>query len=1036
MKRKSIIISFLAIIIFTNIYFGLPRVKSFTGVDETLWSYSRIPKFWDSISKHKWGKTDINDKPGISLAIISGAGLPFIPNPKDYSKLQFKAKTSQQLNTVENIYYYLRLPIYLFSLLSLIFFYFLTKWLLGHKTALFATTFIGLSPILLGTSLTLNPDSLLWIFMPLSLISFLIYQKENNRKFLVLSGFILGLALLTKYVANLLFPFFLLLIFLKYVFDKQQLVSASQYFKKSILDYGLLVFSSFLTIFIFYPRLWIKLNTLLYTTVWSEAFVKIWPFFLVFLVLITIDILFYKSFFIRKTGNFLSKYQTSLIRIISFIALALIAFVFSNVYAGMKFYNFENIFLNPKGVNPLPAFLSSFFSLLFCLTPLIVILFILTIFLIIKSANKIQDTNLKYAFYFLLFILVYYLANSLSDISATVRYQIVIYPIASLLAAIGLNQIIKAKKFSKYSPKIFFYLTLIFIFGISFLPLWSIRPFYFSYASTLLPNQYILNPRDMGGGGWEASQYLNSLPNAKKLVVWSDKKQACEKFIGKCIASLKPSRTKNINFDYFITSAVGQSKTMRYAKSKGTLLQIGLNTIDPRKLYSSDKNYVFKTIIGGRSKNFIKIMNYAQAETEIPPPFVMPIISSPSFPNRTCNINHYGAIGDGKTLNTQFFEKAIADCSLHGGGKVEVPPGIWLTGAIHLRDNIDLDIQKGAEIRFSPDIKNYLPVVFSRFEGMEVYNYSPLIYANHCQNIAITGSGTLNGQRKLWNKNKNDKIIKQSIDKLTQMAQTNVPIKNRDFGKGSFFIQPSFIELINSNNILIDGIHIKNSPAWTIQPVYSHNIIIKNINIHNDGHNTDGIDIDSSQNIIVENSTFNTGDDAIAIKSGRDNDGLRVNKPSQNIIIRNCNIDFAHAALAIGSETSGGIKNVFAYNLNVQYADYGVRLKSTPGRGGLVDGVWANKINIHRATADAIHINLNYGTPTLGYDKKELPVFRNIHIDTLYCRRTHNAAVLEGLPGSPLENITLKNINISAQKGITATYLGKKDFQKIKINTN
>lgn len=1036
MKRKAITILILATIIFMNICFGLPRVKNFTGVDETLWSYERIPKFWDSIAKHKWEKTDINDKPGITLAIISGAGLPFIPNPKDYSKLQFKAKTSQQLNTIENIYYYLRLPVYLFSLFSLIFFYFLTKRLLGYKTALFATAFIGLSPILLGISLILNPDSLLWIFMPLSLISFLIYQKENNRKFLALSGFILGLALLTKYVANLLFPFFLLLIFLKYIFDKQQLVSASQYFKKSLLDYGLLVFSSFLTIFIFYPRLWIKLNTLLYTTIWSEAFIKVWPFFLGFLAIIVIDILFCKSFFIRKTGDFLSKYQISLIRIISFIALALIAFVFLNVYTRMKFYNFENIFLNPKGVNLFPAFFSSFFPLLFGLTPFILILFILTIFLIIKSAHKIKNSHLKYAFYFLLFILVYYLANSLSGISATVRYQIAIYPIASLLAAVGLNQIIKAKKFSQYLSKIFFYLTLTFIFGISFISLWSIRPFYFSYASNLLPNQYILNPRDMGVGGWEASQYLNSLPNAKKLVVWSDKKQACEKFVGKCIASLKPSRTKNINFDYFVTSAVGQSKAMRYAKSNGTLLQIGFNTIDPRKLYSADKNYVFKTIIGNRSKNFIKIMNYAQVKTDVSPPFAMPIISLPSFPNRICNITDYGATNNGKTLNTQSFKKAIADCAKQGGGKVEVPPGTWLTGPIHLKSNIDLDIQKGAEIRFSPDLKNYLPAVFSRFEGMELYNYSPLIYANHCQNIAITGSGTLNGQRKLWNENKKDKIIKQSVNKLTRMAQTNVPIKNRDFGKASFFTQPSFIEFVNSNNILIDGIHIKNSPAWTIQPVYSHDIIIKNINIHNDGNNTDGLDIDSSQNIIIESSTFNTGDDAIAIKSGRDNDGLRVNKPSQNIIIRNCQVDFAHAALAIGSETSGGIKNVFVNNLNVKYADYGIRLKSTPGRGGLVEEVWAKKINIQRAKADAIQINLNYGSPTLGYNKKELPVFNNIHIEDLYCRRTHNAAELIGLPQSPLKNITLKNTEIHSTRGITEKNVASKKLNNVEVKTH
>ena len=163
---------------------------------------------------------------------------------------------------------------------------------------------------------------------------------------------------------------------------------------------------------------------------------------------------------------------------------------------------------------------------------------------------------------------------------------------------------------------------------------------------------------------------------------------------------------------------------------------------------------------------------------------------------------------------------------------------------------------------------------------------------------------------------------------------------------------------------------------------------------------------------------------------------MRVNKPSQNIIIKNCVVDFAHAALAIGSETSGGIKNVFANNIKVKYADYGIRLKSNSARGGIVENIWINNINIYRVKKDAIQINLNYGTPTLIHNQNKLPIFRNINIDNLYCRRAHNAAVLTGLPNSPLENITLKNLDIFATKGITSTYLKNKTFQNIKIITN
>ncbi|HHE46030.1 MAG TPA: phospholipid carrier-dependent glycosyltransferase, partial [Candidatus Moranbacteria bacterium] len=509
MPRKSISILILIAIISLNLFFGLPRVKNFTGVDETLWSYGRIPKFWHSVSQHKWAKTDINDKPGITLAFLSGAGLPFIPNPKNYSKIKYETKTPAQLTAIENIYLALRLPIYIFSLFSLIFFYFLLKRLLDYKTALVATSFIGLSPILLGISLILNPDSLLWIFMPLSLISFLIYQKENNRKFLVLSGFILGLALLTKYVANLLFPFFLLLIFFKYIFEEPLLKDSFNYFKKSFEDYLILIISALAAISIFYPRIWVKSNTLLYTTIFSQPFIKIWPFFLGFLVLLAIDIFLFKSFFTRRISNFLRRYRIILIKTIIFITLALIIFIFINTYAGMKFSNFENIFFDPKGAAVFPAFFSSFFPLIFGLSPLILGFFILAIISTFKSATKIMasSSNWKYVFHLLSFILIYYLANSLARVGSTIRYQIVIYPIAFIISAIGLTECLNSKIVKRYFPAISFYGLFVFLFICLGYSLFSIRPFYFSYASSLLPKQYILNPRYMGVGGWEVSQY-------------------------------------------------------------------------------------------------------------------------------------------------------------------------------------------------------------------------------------------------------------------------------------------------------------------------------------------------------------------------------------------------------------------------------------------------------------------------------------------------------------------------------------------------
>lgn len=431
-------------------------------------------------------------------------------------------------------------------------------------------------------------------------------------------------------------------------------------------------------------------------------------------------------------------------------------------------------------------------------------------------------------------------------------------------------------------------------------------------------------------------------------------------------------------------------------------------------------------------------------------PFSMSLPPAISFPDQVCNIADYDAVSGGKTENTAAFQKAIAACADAGGGKVEVPSGIWLTGPIRLESNIDLDVDKGAEIVFSSDFKDYLPPVFTRFQGIELYNYSSPIYAQNVQNVAITGQGKLNGQGKAWydfnqteeaatqalQANPNDPAARVSFGKLYLMGRENVPVTKRIFGDEKDALAPPFIQFVNSKNILLQGVSIENSPSWTIQPIYCQNITIRDISIKNDGPNTDGVDIDSSQNVLIEKSKFDTGDDAVAIKSGRDEDGLRVARPSENIIFRNSQIDSAHSALAIGSEISGGVKNVLAYNLDVNYVTYGVRLKSTQGRGGNVEGVWVKNMNVHRATSTAIQIDSDYGTPVPGYDQTTLTSFKNINIGNLYCRRTSRAAELIGLPTSPLEDLNFKNLDISAKRGIEEKNVGMKNFESVSIRTD
>ncbi len=420
-------------------------------------------------------------------------------------------------------------------------------------------------------------------------------------------------------------------------------------------------------------------------------------------------------------------------------------------------------------------------------------------------------------------------------------------------------------------------------------------------------------------------------------------------------------------------------------------------------------------------------------------PFDMPEIPEVTFPDRTCTITDYDAIGDGKFQNTKNFQSAISDCANQGGGTVVVPPGIWLTSKIRLESNINLHLEEGARIVFSDTFSEYLPPVFTRFEGMELYNYSPFISAKDCSHIAITGKGELDGNGDAWlawndimiRPDSETSLKKVATNKLYTMAAQGIPVEKRIFGTEKDAIQPSFISFINCENILIEGIEILNSPGWTLHPVYSSNITIKNIYINTDKRNTDGIVIDSSRNVIIENSSLNTGDDAITIKSGKDHDGWRINRPSENIIVHDIVIEDGNSGIAIGSEMSADIRNVFIYNIDIQVADFGIRFKSMRGRGGIVENIWIDNVFMRRMNFGAIQLDTKYGTPIAGYDANKLPIFRNIEIKNVECRRTKDAMLLSGLPESPLENITLENISILSTRGAVIENIEDKHFTNV-----
>ena len=402
-------------------------------------------------------------------------------------------------------------------------------------------------------------------------------------------------------------------------------------------------------------------------------------------------------------------------------------------------------------------------------------------------------------------------------------------------------------------------------------------------------------------------------------------------------------------------------------------------------------------------------------------PFNMPVIRAPVFPDQTFDIRDYGAISDGETLNTHAFDSAITACADAGGGKVLIPEGIWFTGPIHLKSNINLHVTEGAEVRFSNNPDDYLPVVFTRLEGIECYNYSPLIYAFDCNNIAITGKGVFDGQGEPWWawKKKQGKAVQELYD-----SQFNgIPVKKRIYGTQEAALRPPMIQLINCKNVLLEDYTSKNSPFWTNHIVYCDFVVVRNIRLLNPEHapNTDGLNLDSSRNVYVQGLFADVGDDAICIKSGMNEDGWRVARPSENIVIENCHVKKGHGGIVFGSDTSGGVKNVFVRNCVYDGTLMGIRMKSMRGRGGGIEKVWIQDIKMSNIGWHAIILNMFYTASSATSRSDTPPDFHDIHIKNVICQGARDAITLRGLPEKPIENITFKNITISANNGLVAS---------------
>jgi polygalacturonase len=397
-------------------------------------------------------------------------------------------------------------------------------------------------------------------------------------------------------------------------------------------------------------------------------------------------------------------------------------------------------------------------------------------------------------------------------------------------------------------------------------------------------------------------------------------------------------------------------------------------------------------------------------------PFAIPPIEVPKFPDRFFDVRHWGAVDDGTRSNAQAFGRAVETCHEAGGGVVFIPAGTWLTGPIHLRSNVNLHLEEGALVRFSTRSSDYLPAVFTRWEGVECYNYSPLIYAQDCENIAVTGAGTFDGQGQAWWHWK--KLQQAAAQTLYDAEFERVPVECRVYGSEEAALRPQFLQPIRCRNVLIEGITFLNGPMWTMHPVYCENVIVRGVTVRSEGPNTDGLNPDSCYNVLVEGCSFATGDDCIAINSGMNEDGWRVGKPCENLVIRNCTMSEGHGAVAIGSGMSGGVRNVHIADCHFTGGDQGIRLKSMRGRGGLVENVYVENIQMAGLRREAIVLNMFYSSSTAVPRSDAPPLFRNIYINKVTCKSAGMAIAIRGLPEQPIEHVVLENLRLNAVAGI------------------
>ena len=440
-------------------------------------------------------------------------------------------------------------------------------------------------------------------------------------------------------------------------------------------------------------------------------------------------------------------------------------------------------------------------------------------------------------------------------------------------------------------------------------------------------------------------------------------------------------------------------------------------------------------------------------------PFSVSGIKVPQFPDLKKSVMDYGAVADGITLCTEAFQNAIDEVSQKGGGTVTVPAGVYFIGPIELKSNVRLYLERNSLIMFSPDFTLY-PILDASFEGLDTKRCQSPISARNAENIAICGHGVINGNGDYWRPVKKSKLSPSQWKDLLKRGgvltedekswypseaslfahslcvDQNVPVVTDDsiWEQIHQFLRPVMVNIIGCKNVLLEGVTFENSPAWNLHPLMSENVILANLTVRNPWYsqNGDGVDVESCKNVVITNCSFDVGDDAICMKSGKGEDGWKRAMPTENVLVDNCTVFHGHGGFVVGSEMSGDVRNINVENCLFIGTDVGLRFKSTRGRGGIVENIYIKGINMTNIPTDPLLFDLFYGGKGAGEETQEelearmrgevpevnqgTPQFKDIFIENIVCNSAKRAMYFNGLPEMKVKNVNLKNVFVKADE--------------------